>query len=223
MKKFIILILTLTFILSTAALHKGSDEPNIAEQVYEEADLSRRDIITLIASTQGEGLILQGVNLMEVDLSILYLPNTNLRLANLVLTSLEGANLKDSILINANLYGTSMGGTNLQNADLENVNLKHADIIDTDFSSANLKGADLQNSFVTLSNLQNTNLENTNLENVDFRWSYLRNADLTNATFNTETRLPDETNWTTDTDMGRFTDPNHPDFWEPDWVEELLG
>ena len=26
--------------------------------------------------------------------------------------------------------------------------------------------------------------------------------------------------WTPDTDMTRYTNPEHPDFWEPDWVRE---
>jgi hypothetical protein len=26
--------------------------------------------------------------------------------------------------------------------------------------------------------------------------------------------------WTSDTDMSRYTDPNHPDFWQPDWAKE---
>lgn len=32
--------------------------------------------------------------------------------------------------------------------------------------------------------------------------------------------LPDGTLWNDSTDMTRFTDPSHPEFWEPDWVKE---
>jgi len=32
--------------------------------------------------------------------------------------------------------------------------------------------------------------------------------------------LPDGSKWTPDTDMTRYTDPNHPDFWQPDWVKD---
>ncbi len=26
--------------------------------------------------------------------------------------------------------------------------------------------------------------------------------------------------WTPDTDMTRYTDPNHPDFWQPGWAKD---
>jgi len=26
--------------------------------------------------------------------------------------------------------------------------------------------------------------------------------------------------WTPDTDMSRYTDPEHTDFWQPDWVKD---
>ncbi|MCI0708858.1 MAG: pentapeptide repeat-containing protein [Chloroflexi bacterium] len=42
-----------------------------------------------------------------------------------------------------------------------------------------------------------------------------RNAILERATFDEHTTLPDGSNWTPDTDMNRFTDPDHPFFWEP--------
>jgi hypothetical protein len=56
----------------------------------------------------------------------------------------------------------------------------------------------------------------------------LLNANLTDAKFDETTVLPDavweyvtQTDinitgyWTPDTDMSRFTDPEHPDFWDP--------
>jgi hypothetical protein len=44
----------------------------------------------------------------------------------------------------------------------------------------------------------------------------LHSSSLQNAEFDEDTKLPDETIWTPDTDMARFTDPNHPDFWRSD-------
>ena len=54
----------------------------------------------------------------------------------------------------------------------------------------------------------------------DFRGAMLLNADFCNAvlvqpTFDEHTTLPDGSNWTPDTDIERFTDPNHPFFWQP--------
>ena len=36
--------------------------------------------------------------------------------------------------------------------------------------------------------------------------------------FNEKTKLPDGKKWTPDTDMARFTDPEHPDFWRSDFT-----
>ena len=36
------------------------------------------------------------------------------------------------------------------------------------------------------------------------------------AQFDEQTILPDGTNWTTQTVIARFTDPQHPYFWQPD-------
>ena len=41
-------------------------------------------------------------------------------------------------------------------------------------------------------------------------------ANLTGADFAEDTRLPDGTHWTPDTDITRFTDPDHPRFWRSD-------
>lgn len=30
----------------------------------------------------------------------------------------------------------------------------------------------------------------------------------------------DKKTWTPDTDMTRYTDANHPDFWQPDWAKD---
>lgn len=30
----------------------------------------------------------------------------------------------------------------------------------------------------------------------------------------------DKKTWTPDTDMTRYTDANHPDFWQPDWAND---
>ena len=32
--------------------------------------------------------------------------------------------------------------------------------------------------------------------------------------------LPDGTHWTPETDMSRYTDHSHPDFWQPDWLKK---
>jgi hypothetical protein len=84
------------------------------------------------------------------------------------------------------------------------------DLSEADLRWANLSWADLREANLQKANLQGANLEHTDLRNADLRW-----ANLEDARFDIGTTLPDHTEWTTGTDMGRFTDPNHPDFWQP--------
>lgn len=54
----------------------------------------------------------------------------------------------------------------------------------------------------------------------NFRGALLLNANFRNtildgAIFDEHTTLPDGSNWTPETDMARFTDPNHLFFWQP--------
>ena len=81
-----------------------------------------------------------------------------------------------------------------------------------------------------------------NLENADIRYcdlsgallfcAYFEGATFENVTFDENTILPDavevgwddserqifDKHWTPDTDMSRYTDPNHPDFWKPPYL-----
>src|SRR5690606_28864066 len=43
----------------------------------------------------------------------------------------------------------------------------------------------------------------------------LRGALLLNCTYDAQTTLPDGTLYTEDADLGRFTDDEHPDYWDP--------
>jgi hypothetical protein len=67
-----------------------------------------------------------------------------------------------------------------------------------------------------MSNLQGADLTLTNLQGADLRRTNLQGADLEVAQFDENTILPDMTKWTPDTDMKRFTDPKHPQFWRSD-------
>ena len=130
----------------------------------------------------------------------------------------------------------------LQQADLWRANLKGADLQDTDLRGANLASASLQEANLSFVNLQDSNLGGANLRDASFRFADLQGASmveaelegaqlrgvnlqgatLVNANFNTKTTLPNDNPfgkrsfWTPDTDMKRFTDPNHPDFWRSD-------
>jgi hypothetical protein len=58
------------------------------------------------------------------------------------------------------------------------------------------------------------------LRGTNFKAANLTGAILRNAQFSNKTILPDDKKWTPETDMTRYTNPNHPDFWQPDWVQE---
>lgn len=133
--------------------------------------------------------------------------------------------LRDASLSNLNLNNMNLVAINLENAFLFSANFR-----ESDFTAASLKGASLMRADLRDSNLYRTDLREAKLYEAslqgalihmtDLRGTILSNASLKNAElieiiFNEETTLPDVTKWTPDTDMERFTNPEHPDFWEP--------
>jgi hypothetical protein len=107
----------------------------------------------------------------------------------------EDKSLQGAYLWRANLQGAFLGGVNLKRAILVGANLQEAVLGD-----ANLQGADLCS-------------------------ANLQRAGLVGATFDENTTLPDETKWTPDTDIARFTDPEHSEFWRSDkkWSPAYRG
>jgi predicted type IV restriction endonuclease len=113
--------------------------------------------------------------------------------------------LTDGSCENASLPAANLDGADLSNARLFGVNLERANL-----DGANLSGADLRNANLKQSNIEGANLRGTNLTSAD-----LSEAQITLASFDEKTILPDGTPWTPETDIARFTDPNHPDFYIP--------
>ncbi|MBN1400384.1 MAG: pentapeptide repeat-containing protein [Anaerolineae bacterium] len=72
--------------------------------------------------------------LVEADLSYLYLAGIDLR----------GANLYRAKLIRADLHGARLNGANLQEADLRYADLRGADLREANLLEADLHGANLQ-------------------------------------------------------------------------------
>lgn len=79
-----------------------------------------------------------------------------------------------------------------------------------------LQDVTLEGVFMKFSNLRNATLVEVNLRGANLREADLEGADLDNTEFDEYTVLPDGTNWGSNTDMTRFTDRNHPDFWRSD-------
>ena len=138
---------------------------------------------------------LQGANLEKANLEGADLVGANLQEALLRGVNLQGANLQM-----ANLRGASLDQANLQGIDLSRANLERANLIWANLQRADLVGANLQGAFLVMTDLQGAGLLGTNLQG---------------ATLN-EAILPDGRKWIPGTDITRFTNPAHPDFWLPD-------
>lgn len=110
----------------------------------------------------------------------------------------------------------SLAGLDLSDEVMPAAPLEDAILEGTDFRNANLNAADMRNASLVDANLQGATLRKTSLQGADLTGANLENALLTGTYFSTETILPDGTFWSEDTDMDRFTDPNHPDFWRPE-------
>jgi len=174
------------------------------EYLRAEGWLTLTDSIPLLKEANLENAKLQGVDLHEANLQA-----ANLREANLQAADLEKANLQKTDLWQANLQQAELGEVNLQQADLKQANLQQADLGEVNLQQANLWRA----------NLQRANLEQANL-----RW-----ATVVDAEFDEKTVLPDavfnygegkyDKYWTPETDMRRYIDPEHPDFWQPDYLK----
>jgi hypothetical protein len=173
----------------------------------------------------GEKGVLQGERWHEAQMQGANLQEANLQDADLVKANLQGAKLGE-----ANLHGANLIRANLQGADLVKANLQDADSVEANLKGTILVEATLQGADLWQADLQGTVLWWANLQGVDLRGANLKDTDLADAQFDENTILPDalptfDTNawsskWTPDTDMARFTDPDHPDFWQPGWVKD---
>ena len=128
-------------------------------------------------------------------------------------------------------------GVDLSFADLHNADLVKANLKSTNLRTANLKGgylfqANLENTELLLTNLEGADLLEANLEGANLWKANLKGANLQGVKLNEYTILPDTSlgfgsnpksifnkYWTPDTDMTRYTDPNHLDFWQPEWAK----
>jgi uncharacterized protein YjbI with pentapeptide repeats len=169
----------------------------------------------------GENGLLRGVDLTGARLTETRLRHANLRGA--VLTEAElreadlgAANLSGANLIKANLHAADFTAADLRGALLQNViapsaiffraNASRANLFGARLNNANLREADLKEAILTDADLRGANLASANLER----------ARVTSDSFDIETWLPDGVYWTPGTDITRYTDPSHPDFWRSD-------
>lgn len=118
-----------------------------------------------------------------------------------------------------------LAGQEATRANMDGVNLVEANLERTDFYKSTLRNV---NAFATKAH--NTNFGFTDLTNADFVIADLTGANLDSAILDGvifyhpnqgAAILPDGTPWTEDTDMRRFTDHTHPNFWRSDDPESF--
>jgi len=149
-------------------------------------------------------------NLKDARLSLADLRGVNLVAANLHGAILERANLQSAVLNKVNLQGANLMGANLHNAVLSGTHLEGANLVGANLHSATLWEAKLWH------NPHPEWPDGTNEFHVFLRQILVRDTASGDTVFDDTTRLPDGTFWRPDTDMTRFTDPEHPNFWRPD-------
>lgn len=157
--------------------------------------------------------------LQQADLWVAQMQRADLQQANLKQADLYKANLEDARLDEANFQGATMGAVNLRGATLEATNLQQADLEEADLREANLWEADLRGADMWSANMQGATLHRANLRGA---------SNLQTAFFDAETVLPDaeyigkaddgtllyDRHWSPDVDMTRYSNPDHPNFWE---------
>lgn len=180
-----------------------------------------------------QGHVLDGANLANANLDGVDLSSTLMRNADLHGATLRQANLRSATMFEVDLGGADLTGADLTHAVVALANLREAQLWGAKLNEVSLGGADLTDAVLLGADLTNADLSNADLTGADFMranmanvnlvGANLRGANLQGATFSTSTRLPDATQfgytprhfWTEDTDMARYTDPDHPDFWSP--------
>lgn len=148
-------------------------------------------------------------NLTQAQMNDATLLNVNLYGANLAKVNLRQSDLRASDLWNANLENADLNGADCRSCKLLATNLREATLTNVNFQFSNLCDADFEGAFVAGADFRNTALIGANLKNI-------RYLNISQPIFDETTILPDESQWTPDTDIKRFTDPTHPQFWRSD-------
>jgi hypothetical protein len=163
--------------------------------------------VNQIATRAAEELRLNGWiedgSLHKIGLAQANLENVNLMDADLQMIDFMDANLQNAKLGYSNLHKACLLHTNFENAELSFVNLSWSDL-----ELANFQGADL-----VYANMRGAIINETILEGANLRGANFQGVKLETAYFDEKTTLPDGTLWTSDTDLDRFTNLLHPQFW----------
>lgn len=172
----------------------------------------------------GEASLLKGAYLWHANLQDADLTDANLQKAYLSFGNLEGAyllrtNLEEAQLVGANLQKAYLSGANLKAAILQGADLHEAYLEGTNLRKANLSSTRLQGAHLAYANLEEAFLATAELQGANLAFANLKEVKLGQTKFDGNTVLPDGSPWTPETDMERFADPQHPNFWQPEWIK----
>ncbi|MCA0455751.1 MAG: pentapeptide repeat-containing protein [Chloroflexi bacterium] len=159
-------------------------------------------------------------------LNKVYLHAANLRggklsRANLAHANLGFAQLQNSMLDKSNLQNAFLGNAKLMDALMVYSNSQYANFDFADLREAHMAGADLRGARFNYANLEEAIFWGADLRGANLLQASLVGVGLVNAIgkhekaiFDDTTILPDGNCWTPATDMRRFTDPKHLEFWK---------
>jgi hypothetical protein len=192
----------LTYVLFTMILARRADKERL---IREMGSPDNATSLNALREARAHGWLFDGS-----------LQRANLSNVNWQDQHLAHVNLQNAYLYAAHLLNTSLEGSNLQGANLSRANLQSTDLGNANLRGANLNRARMQEALLDNADLQGADISFANLDFTDFTGANLQNAKLKKAAFDESTILPNEKPWTPETDLTRFTDPNHPNFWRSD-------
>lgn len=146
---------------------------------------------------------LEKLNFVRAYLSRAMLMGAKMRESNF-----EGADLSDSDLRGVDFEGANFEGAKLVGADLTGANLKGANFDMADLTGAFLDGANMSGAYLGEANLKDASIYGAKTS-WGVRFDEGNHIEWHPTIFDAETCLPDETLWTPETDMRRFTDAKY--------------
>jgi uncharacterized protein YjbI with pentapeptide repeats len=208
---------------SMKALQEATDEGMLRDGTLRGVKIKRADL---------SGGDFHRAVLVEADFFRCNLNGTRFQSADLTSASLSTCQLEGTNFWEAKMTKARVRFSHAMEARFQGVHAIEANFSETDFRHANFQGAALLRVNFHKSDLRDTSFARANLAGANLTEARLAGAILDNVVFTKETVLPDaklvkvkngvhiyDQYWNPQVDMRRYTDPNHPDFWQPDASE----
>jgi uncharacterized protein YjbI with pentapeptide repeats len=165
-------------------------------------------------ATDLSGMVLPEADMKNAQMQGANLDNADLNKSDLSKSVLEGTSLRNAKLNGANFWLANLQGANLQDANLNEADMRLADLQGAILRRATLKSAKLFQAKLETADFANADLRQAFLFGANLQGANLASAKLDGAHFDPNTILPDGSHWSERTDMSRFTNSDHPTFWQ---------